>query len=88
VKGIPRRIYIKDILSLQLKKIFRKGCQLHVDHVEDPENTKGPSLENYSVLQYFEDVFQYITGLTSNRDIDFSMIQCRELPHYQKLVTK
>jgi hypothetical protein len=41
--------------------------------VEEPENTKGPSLENFSVLQEFEDVFQEIPGLPPRREIDFSI---------------
>jgi hypothetical protein len=57
VKGIPRPIPIREISSLQLKRCFRKGCQLYEAHVEEPDNTKGPSLEDLSVLQEFEDVF-------------------------------
>jgi hypothetical protein len=41
--------------------------------VEDPDNTKGPSLEYFSVLQEFEDVFQEILGLTPIREVDFSI---------------
>jgi hypothetical protein len=51
VKGVPRPISIRDISSLQLKICFRKGCQLYANHVEDPYNTKGPSLEDFSILQ-------------------------------------
>jgi hypothetical protein len=54
VKGIQRPISIREILALQLKKCFKKGCQLYVAHVERPEKTKGPSLEYFSVLQEFE----------------------------------
>jgi hypothetical protein len=73
VKGIPRPISIREISALQLKRCFRKGCQLYATHVEEPENTKGPSLEYFSVLQEFEDVFQEIPGLPPKRDIDFSI---------------
>jgi hypothetical protein len=41
--------------------------------VEEPENTKGPSLEDFSVLQEFQDVFQEIPGLPPRREIDFSI---------------
>jgi hypothetical protein len=51
VKGVPRPISIRDISSLQLKICFRKGCQLYVAHVKEPNNTKGPSLKDFSVLQ-------------------------------------
>jgi hypothetical protein len=47
--------------------------QLYAAHVEEPEKTKGPSLEDFSVLQEFEDVFQEIPGLPPKRDIDFSI---------------
>jgi hypothetical protein len=41
--------------------------------VEDLDNTNGPSLEYFSVLQEFEDVFQEIPGFTPRREIDFSI---------------
>jgi hypothetical protein len=45
VKGIPIPISIREISALQLKRCFRKGFQLYATHVNDLENTKGPSLE-------------------------------------------
>jgi hypothetical protein len=50
VKGVPRPISIREILALQLKIFFRKGCQLYASHVEKPVDIKGPSLEYFSVL--------------------------------------
>jgi hypothetical protein len=41
--------------------------------VEEPDNTKGPILEDFSVLQEFEDVFQEIPGFPPRREIDFSI---------------
>jgi hypothetical protein len=35
VKGIPRPISIINISSLQLKRCFKKGCQLYVALVEE-----------------------------------------------------
>jgi hypothetical protein len=64
MRGISRSISIREILALHLKICFRKGCQLYATHVEDIENTKGPGIEYYLVLQEFEDVFQEIPGLT------------------------
>jgi hypothetical protein len=72
VKGVPRPISIRKISSLQLKSCFRKGFQLYASHVEEPDNTKGPSFEDFSVLQEFEDVFQEIPRLPPTREIDFS----------------
>jgi hypothetical protein len=60
MKGIPRPIAIREISALQLKRCFRKGSQLYASHGEEPNNTKGPSLEHFLVLQEFEDVFQEI----------------------------
>jgi hypothetical protein len=71
VKGIPRPISIREISTLQLKRCFRKGCQLYATHVEKLENTKGPSLEDFSVLQEFEYVFQEIPGFPPKREKDF-----------------
>jgi hypothetical protein len=73
VKGVPRPISIREISSLQLKICFRKGCQLYAAHVEEPDNTKGPSLKDFSVLQEFEDVFKEIPGFPPRREIDFSI---------------
>jgi hypothetical protein len=39
--------------------------------VEEPDNTKGPSLEYFLVLREFEDVFQEIPGFPPRREIDF-----------------
>jgi hypothetical protein len=50
IKGVPRPISIRDISSLQLKRCFRKGCQLYASHVEEPKDTKGPILEYFSIL--------------------------------------
>jgi hypothetical protein len=41
--------------------------------VEEPEKTKRPSLENFLVLQEFEDVFQEILGFPPKREIYFSI---------------
>ena len=64
---------LRDISALQLKRCFRKGCQLYAAHVEDPNNTNGPSLEDFSILQEFEDVFQEIPGFPQKREIYFSI---------------
>jgi hypothetical protein len=58
---------------LTTKRCFRKGCQLYAAHVEEPFDTKGQSLEYFSVLQEFEDVFQEILILPPRREIDFSI---------------
>jgi hypothetical protein len=73
VKGVPRPISIRDISDLQLKRCFRKGCQLYAAHAEETKYTKGPSLEYFSILQEFEDVFQEIPRFPPKREMDFSI---------------
>jgi hypothetical protein len=41
--------------------------------VEDPKKIKGPSLEYFSILKEFEDVFQEIPGFPLKREIYFSI---------------
>jgi hypothetical protein len=57
VGGVLGPISIREISALQLKRCFRKGCQLYATHVEESEKTKGSSLEYFLVLQEFGDVF-------------------------------
>jgi hypothetical protein len=46
---------------------------LYASNVEELEKTKGSSLECFSILHEFEDVFQEILGFTPKREIDFSV---------------
>jgi hypothetical protein len=88
VKGVPRPISIREISSLQLKICFRKLCQLYEAHVEETNNTKGPSLEDFSLLREFEDVFQETPGFPPRREIYFSIylvpgVAPVSKPHYK-----
>jgi hypothetical protein len=42
---------------MQLKKCYRKGCQLFAAHVEERPKDKVPSIGDHVVLKEFEDVF-------------------------------
>jgi hypothetical protein len=53
IKGIPKVISVRKILSLQLKKCFRKGCQLYATHILDSTKDNGPKLEDYHCLAKF-----------------------------------
>jgi hypothetical protein len=33
IRGIPKEIFVRQISTLQLKKCFRKGCQLYATHI-------------------------------------------------------
>jgi hypothetical protein len=73
VQGIPRAVTIREISALQLKKCYRKRCQIFAAHMEETPKDKVPNLEDYAVLENFEDVFKEVPGLPPKRDIDFSI---------------
>jgi hypothetical protein len=74
VQGIPRAVTIREVSALQLKKSFRKGCQIIATHMEEAPKDKVPSIEDYAVLKKFEYVFKEIpSGFPPKRDIDFSI---------------
>jgi hypothetical protein len=64
VQGILRAVTIREISALQLKKCYRKGCQIFAAHMEETPKDKVPNLEDYVVLEDFEDVFKEVPGLT------------------------
>jgi hypothetical protein len=63
VQGIPRVVAIREISAMQLKKCYRKGCQLFAAHVEETPKDKVSGIEDHAVLKEFEDVFQEVPGL-------------------------
>ena len=73
VRGVPRPISLRQITALQLKKCFRKGCQLYATHVEEPREGNEPDLQDFPVLQEYADVFQEVPGMPPKRDIDLSI---------------
>jgi hypothetical protein len=73
VQGIPREVTIRKISALQLKKCYRKGCQIFAAHMEETPRNKVTNLEDYAILKEFEDVFREVLGLPPKRDIDFSI---------------
>jgi hypothetical protein len=73
VQGIPKAITVWEISTMQLKKCYRKGCQIFATHMEEASKDKVPNMEDHAVLEYFEDVFKEVPGLPPKRDIDFSI---------------
>jgi hypothetical protein len=72
-QGIPRAVFVGEILAMQLKKCYIKGCQILAAHMEETPKDKVSNIEDYAVLKEYEDVFKEIPGLPSERDIDFSI---------------
>ena len=74
VRGIPKVIYVRQVSTMQLKKLCRKGCRLYATHVLEAPKNETPKLKDYHVLHEFGDVFlDEIPGLPLKRDIDFTI---------------
>ena len=58
VKGIPRKVTIREISSLQMKRFVRNGCKVYNFYVMNDNNTENKlKLEYIPVLKEFEDIF-------------------------------
>jgi len=75
VKGIARKVMIREIFALQLKRSVQKGCKVFVVHLLDPnEKLEKAEIENIPVINEYKDVFlDEIPGLPPRRDIDFTI---------------
>jgi hypothetical protein len=51
VQGIPRTVTIREVSTLQLKKSYRRGCQVFAMHVEKAPKDKVPNVEDCVVLK-------------------------------------
>ena len=60
VKGIPRKVSVRQISALQMKKAVRKGCKVFVVHVLNNEHMDKEDklkFDDIPILQEFSDVF-------------------------------
>lgn len=74
VQGIPKKVSIRHISSLQVKKCVRKGCKLYAVNIRNLEDESEQHIESFPVLAEFQDVFlDEIHGLPPKRDLDFSI---------------
>jgi hypothetical protein len=81
VKCIPRDLTIREVFTLRLRKIYKKGCQIFTIHMEEVPKDKVPSVEDCTILKEFKDVFKEIPGLPPKRDIDFFInLMAKETP--------
>jgi hypothetical protein len=67
VQGIPRAVTVREVSALQLKKSYRKGCQIFAAHMEETPKDKVPNIEDYAVLKEFEDVFKGNTRISTQK---------------------
>jgi hypothetical protein len=73
VQGIPIEVNVREISALQLKKCYRRGCEIFAAHMEETPKEKVPNLEDYAVLKEFYYVFKEVLGIPPKRDIHFSI---------------
>ena len=60
VTRIPRKIFVRQILTLQMKNVVRTGCKVFVVHIinnEQIDKKYKPIFEDISIMQDFADVF-------------------------------
>ena len=69
VKGIPRKVTIREIFALQMKRYVRKWCKVFVVYImNDNETDNKPKLEEIPVLKECEDISpEEVPGLPPNR---------------------
>ena len=77
VKGIPRKIVVRQISVLQLKRVVRKGCKAYAVTVIDEENMNNIDklkLEDIPILKEYSDVFlEEIPRLPPKWELDFTI---------------
>ena len=47
LRGIPKVIFVRHILAMQLKKLCRKGFQLYAAHILEETEDETPRLEDF-----------------------------------------
>ena len=50
VRGIPKVIYVRQVSTMQLKKLCRKGFQFYAAHILEAIENETPILEDFQVL--------------------------------------
>jgi hypothetical protein len=73
IQGIPKVVVVREVLVMQLKKSFRKGCHTFAAHMEEESKEKVASIEYHPVLRDFEDVFREILRFPPKKYIDLSI---------------
>ena len=77
VKGISRKIVVRQVFALQVKRAVRKGCKDYAVTITNEENLKNIDklkFEDMLVLKEYAEVFlEEILGLPPKRELDFTI---------------
>ena len=74
VQSIPKKVFVRQISTLQAKKCVRKGCKLFVVSIWDVEPDREQCIEYFPILEEFKDMFlEEIPELSSKWDLEFSI---------------
>ena len=64
VHGIPKKVFVRQISSLQEKKCVRRGCKFFAVNIRDIESDREKRIEYFPIIEEFKDVFpKEILGL-------------------------
>ena len=77
VKGIPIKVSVRQISTLQMKNSLCKGCKLFAVHVMNDEHMNKEDklkFDDIPILKEISDVFpEEILGLALKRELDFAI---------------
>ena len=74
VQGIPKKVSVRQISTLQVKKCVRKGYKLFLVNIRDIESDREQCIEDFLILETFTDMFpKEILRLPKKRELDFSV---------------
>ena len=74
VQGIPKKVSVRQISTLQAKKCVRKGYKLFAVNIWDVESDREQRIEEFPILEEFKDIFpEEILVLPSKWDLDISI---------------
>ena len=79
VKGIPRKVYVRQISALQMTKVVRKGCQVFFVHIINNKHLNKEDklkFDDIPFLQDFLDVSQKKFEDYPQREIWILLLSC------------
>ena len=74
IQGVPKKVSVRQISSLQKNKCIRKGCKLFVVNIQDLDSKREQCIEDFTILEEFKDVIpEEIPILPLKQDLEFSI---------------